>query len=243
MKGVKNTHRIISTLTLLVALLFAGCSQSQLHSSCAQQIDVGAKPATIREAIILFDGSDFDHFTHEDGSAVRWKIVDGDAMQVVPDTGSIMTKREFQNFRLHVEFNVPQTEASGQGRGNSGVYLQRRYEVQILDSYNLPLKNNDCGALYKTRAADINVCRPPGQWQAYDIIFHAPRWQKEDQKYKKVENARITIFHNGTIIHNNADIPNKTGAGRPESPEPAPVLLQDHHNKVKFRNVWIVPLD
>jgi len=191
------------------------------------------------DAIILFDGEDFSHWTTDGDKDVGWKIVDG-AMKIVPGSGSIMTKRIFRDFKLHVEFNTPQMppNVKGQGRGNSGVYLQRRYEVQILDSYGLEPKNNECGSLYRFKAPDKNVCRMPGRWQSYDIIFHAARFDGN----RKTQNARITVWHNGVLIHNDIKLANKTGAGRPEGPEPGPILLQNHGNEVSFRNIWIVPL-
>jgi hypothetical protein len=157
----------------------------------------------------------------------------------VPKSGSIMTKRDFRDFKLHVEFKTPQMppNVKGQGRGNSGIYLQRRYEVQILDSYGLEPKNNECGSLYRFKAPDKNVCRMPGRWQSYDIIFHAARFDGN----RKTKNARITVWHNGVLIHNDVELENKTGAGRPEGPEPGPILLQEHGNEVSFRNIWIVP--
>ena len=193
--------------------------------------------------IVLFDGTDFSHWMHPNGKDVRWERV-GDAMKIVPRTGSIITKRNFRDFKLHIEFKLPQLPANvrGQGRGNSGVYIQRRYEVQILDSYGLPRKNNECGSIYKTRAPDKNVCKKPGEWQSYDITFRAARFDGEGKNAKKVKNARITVRHNGVMIHDDVDVPNKTGAGRPEGPEPGPILLQEHGNKVEFRNIWIEPL-
>ena len=193
--------------------------------------------------IVLFDGRDFSHWTHQSGKDVRWERV-GDAMKIVPRTGSIITKRNFRDFKLHIEFKLPQLPANvrGQGRGNSGVYIQRRYEVQILDSYGLPRKNNECGSIYKTRAPDKNVCKKPGEWQSYDITFRAARFDGEGKNAKKVKNARITVRHNGVMIHDDVDVPNKTGAGRPEGPEPGPILLQEHGNEVWFRNIRIVPL-
>jgi len=191
------------------------------------------------DAIMLFGGTDFAHWTTGGNKDIGWDIVDG-AMKIVPRSGSIMTKRDFRDFKLHIEFNTPQMppHVKGQGRGNSGVYIQRRYEVQILDSYGLEPKNNECGALYKSRAPDRNVCRMPGRWQSYDIIFHAARFDGN----RKIKNAHITIWHNGVLIHNDVELENKTGAGRPERPEPGPILLQDHGNEVSFRNIWIVPL-
>ncbi|NQT02310.1 MAG: PmoA family protein [Planctomycetes bacterium] len=191
------------------------------------------------DAIILFDGEDFSHWTTGGDKDVGWKIVDG-AMKITPKSGNIMTKRNFRDFKMHIEFKTPQLppNVKGQGRGNSGIYIQRRYELQILDSYGLEPKKNECGSLYKFRAPDKNVCRMPGRWQSYDIIFHAARFDGN----RKTEKARITVWHNGVLIHDDVKLDNKTGAGRPEGLEPGPILLQDHGNEVLFRNIWIVPL-
>ncbi|MCH7558020.1 MAG: PmoA family protein [Planctomycetes bacterium] len=190
-------------------------------------------------AVMLFGGTDFSHWTAGDGKDIGWKLVDG-AMKIAPRSGSIMTKRDFRDFKMHIEFKIPQMPPNvrGQGRGNSGVYIQRRYEVQILDSYGLEPKNNECGSLYKSRAPDKNACRMSGRWQSYDIIFHAAKFDGN----RKIEKARITIWHNGVLIHNDVELENKTGAGRPEGPDPGPILLQEHGNEVLFRNIWIVPL-
>jgi hypothetical protein len=189
-------------------------------------------------AIILFDGKDFSHWTTGGERDVGWKIVDG-AMKIVPKSGSIMTKQDFRDFKMHIEFKTPQLPPNikGQGRGNSGVYIQRRYELQILDSYGLEPKFNECGSLYRFKAPDKNVCRMPGRWQSYDIIFHAARYDGN----RKIEKARITVWHNGVLIHDDVKLDNKTGAGRPEGPEPGPILLQEHGNEVSFRNIWIMP--
>lgn len=142
------------------------------------------------------------------------------------------------DFRLHLEFRTPfMPAATGQGRGNSGIYIQRRYELQILDSFGEEREYNFCGSLYKTRAPDVNMCLPPLTWQTYDVWFRAARF---DAKRKKIADARITVVHNGVTIHDNVPIPHKTGAGQPEGPEPLPILFQDHHNPVRFRNIWLV---
>ena len=190
-------------------------------------------------AIALFDGSDFSHWQREGGGQIGWKLVDG-TMQITPKTGSIVTKQPVKDFILHLEFKIPQLPANvtGQGRGNSGVYIQQRYEVQILDSYGLEPKFNDCASLYRLKAPDHNACKKPGQWQSYDIAFRAARFEGDT----KTEDARITVYHNGVLVHDDVKIANKTGAGRPEGSEPRPIRLQDHSNAVSFRNIWIVPL-
>jgi len=210
----------------------------------AEPPEVKLEPTRPENAIVLFDGTDFSHWVHQDGKDIKWEIV-GDAMKVVPKTGSIMTKKDYRDFKLHIEFNVPEMppDVKGQGRGNSGVYLQRRYEVQILDSYGLPAENNGCGSLYRVKAPDKNACKKPGEWQSFDIIFHAARFKGQGENARKDKNARITVWHNGVLIHDDVEIPNKTGSGQPEGPEPGPILLQEHGNEVMFRNIWIIPLN
>jgi len=239
MKDLKNTL-LITTMILGIPMVFVGCT----HVCCTRTKRAADVSAPLDRAIVLFDGTDFSHWTSQNGKPVQWKIVDG-VMEVVPGTGSIITKRKFQDFKLHVEFNTPQVppNVKGQKSGNSGVYLQRRYEVQILNSYGLKSKNNDCGALYKAKSPDKNVCKKPGEWQTYDITFRAARFEGEGEHLKKVENVRITVLHNGVVIHDNVELLNKTGAGQQEGPEPDSILLQEHGNKVRFRNIWIVPLD
>jgi hypothetical protein len=207
--------------------------------------DYAHPPKAIIEAVrpgnatMLFNGENFLHWTTGGNKDIGWDIVD-DVMKIVPKSGSIMTKEDFRDFKLHIEFKTPQMpkNVKGQGRGNSGVYIQRRYEVQILDSYGLKPKNNECGSLYKFKEPDQNVCRMPGRWQNYDIIFHAARFDGN----RKTKLAHITIWHNGVLIHNDVELENKTGTGQPEGPEPGPILLQNHGNEVCFRNIWIVPL-
>jgi hypothetical protein len=192
-------------------------------------------------AIVLLDTSgDLSNWEHADkpGSTVEWVFADG-ALEVKPGSGSIVTRRPFGDCRVHLEFMVDDNSRQGQENGNSGVYLQRRYEVQILNSSGQEPADNICGAIYKVKAADYNMARPAGQWQTYDITFRAPRRSPGGAKR---ENARITVYHNGTRVHDNVEVPGSTGAGQPEAPGDAPVLLQDHGNRVKFRNIWIAPL-
>ena len=171
----------------------------------------------------------------------RWRILPSDILEVVPKSGSLVSKQRFEDHKIHLEFRTPfMPKARGQARGNSGVYVQGRYEVQVLDSYGLEGKDNECGGIYKIAAPQVNMCLPPGQWQTYDITFRAPRF---DDDGKKVENARISVVHNGVTIHDNIELPNPTGGGRRKDiAAPGPLLLQDHGNRVQFRNIWIKPL-
>ncbi len=192
-------------------------------------------------AIVLFDGKSLDGWTKTDGKPSAWKLVDGGAVQVAGG-GNIITEKKFDGaFKLHVEFRVPyMPTAKGQGRGNSGVYVQGRYEVQVLDSYGLDSKDNDCGGIYGIAAPKVNACKAPTVWQSYDIEFHAPKCEDG----KKVEMARITVFHNGVKIHDDVKLTkDNTTAGLGGDPcTPGPIMLQDHGNPVQFRNVWLLPL-
>ena len=204
---------------------------------------LGAKPPA--GAIVLFDGKNFDEWEHikkKPGiDSVQWKLVEGGAMEVKPRTGSIITKRKFADVKLHLEFRTPFVpEARGQKRGNSGVYLQGRHEVQILDSYGLEGKDNECGGIYKVAWPAVNMCAPPTQWQTYDITFRAARFNKNGQR---TEDPRLTVFHNGVKIHDEVGVPSPTVAA-PDRTETGPggIYLQDHGNPVQYRNIWLVEL-
>jgi hypothetical protein len=193
-------------------------------------------------AIVLFDGKGLDQWEGADGrSPARWKLVEGGAMQV--QDGGIKTRRAFDgHFRLHVEFRVPYLpNARGQARGNSGVYLQGRYEVQVLDSYGLDPKDNDCGAIYEVARPRVNACKAPTVWQSYDIDFRAPAFQDG----KKVKPAVLSVVQNGVNVQDNVAVPvDNTRAGLGGDPSrPGPIMLQDHGNPVQYRNIWLLPLD
>lgn len=187
---------------------------------------LGLKPT--EDAIVLFDGTTTEGF-------VDAKIDENGNLQM-----GTQTVDNVGDFRLHLEFRLPYMPyATGQGRANSGLYIQERYEVQILDSFGLPGVFNECGALYRTKSPDVNMCFPPLSWQSYDVYFTAARFDAEG---KKIAPARISVMQNGILVQDNFEIPNKTGAGKPEGPEPRPIKLQDHGNPVVFRNIWIEKL-
>ena len=184
---------------------------------------LGEKPPA--GAIVLFDGTSTDNF-------VGGKL-DGDLL-----IQGVTSKRTFQNYSLHLEFLLSYApNERGQGRGNSGCYSQGRYEVQILDSFGLTGENNECGGIYEVKKPDVNMCFPPLAWQTYDIEFKAAKFAADG---KKTDDARMTVQHNGVVIHNDVAIPKATRAAPvAEGPEPGPIYLQDHGNPIRFRNIWI----
>lgn len=194
--------------------------------------------AAVGQKLTLFDGRDTSAWLRDDGRPCDWPIVNG-ALDV--GSMSIVTKEKFRDFQMHAEFWIPRYPPSvtGQARGNSGIYLQRRYEIQILDSFGLAASNVDCGAIYKFRAPTTNASTAPETWQSYDIFFRAARF---DSAGRKTANARVTVIHNGITIHSDVEIPASSGLGIPESNEPGPILLQSNVGKVRFRNLWAIPL-
>jgi hypothetical protein len=204
------------------------------------------------DAIILFDGKDINREWEESffrfggapvvKSPVTWVIKDG-AMECLPSSGSLKTKRNFEDFQLHIEWKTPSViTGEGQSRGNSGVIIEGLYEVQILDSYNnRTYRNGQAGAVYMQYAPLVNASRKPGEWQSYDIIYTAPRF-KDSTTY--FTSPRITVFHNGVLIQNNVSIQGPTFyPGFPQyyimQHGPGPILLQQHGNPIAFRNIWI----
>lgn len=205
----------------------------------------GCKPRTLftgaetipADAVVLFDGKDMSEWVKRGtDEPVGWKVENG-YVEVVPRTGDVCTKELFTDCQLHVEFWLPlMADCKGQARANSGVYLQGRYEVQVLDSYELDSKDDDCGGIYRRAAPMVNASRPPEQWQTYDIFFIAPKF---NEKGVKTECARISVVHNGVWIHHNLEIHEPTGGEIDHNfAEPGPILLQDHGNTVRYRNIW-----
>lgn len=188
-----------------------------------------------RNAVVLFDGTDLSAWHKRGDGPATWVVHDG--IVSCNATGNIISNEQFEDCYVHVEFFIP-----AQGPGNSGVYLQGRYEIQVLshDYPDLPAEKV-CGAIYNVHAPLQSVAQARESWQSFGIIFRAPR---TDAAGRKVENARITVLHNGLVIHNNVEIPGPTGGHLDEAEgTPGPLMLQDHGgNPVSFRNVWAVHL-
>jgi hypothetical protein len=186
-------------------------------------------------AIVLFDGKDLSEWVHGDGRPASWNLVDG-AMEVRVGSGDIRTRSIFKDFQLHVEFWLPlMPNARGQARANSGVFLPGDYEIQVLDSYdNRTYARGECGAIYGIRSPDVNAALPPENWQTYDIIFRGARFDEQGRKVKK---GRITVFWNGIKVHDGVEV------DRPEGDQRGYIRLQDHGCRVRYRNIWIMPLE
>jgi hypothetical protein len=199
-------------------------------------INPGPPPA---DAIVLFDGTDLSQWRSKGGGEAAWEVKDG--VTTVTGTGDIVTKQPFGDCQLHIEWATPaEVKGEGQGRGNSGVIIQGRYELQVLDSYqNKTYFNGQAGAVYSQYAPLVNVCRKPGEWQSYDVIFHAPRF---DENSKLSKPATITVLQNGVLVQDNVEIKGPTGQQPTKyeaHPLKQPLVLQDHGNPVRFRNIWI----
>jgi Domain of Unknown Function (DUF1080) len=220
----------------LAFLLTASFSVTSAAQEKPSDATIGAKPP--EGAIVLFDGKGPGGWVKRDGKTpADWPVTDG---IFTVGHGDILTDKPFGDFKLHLEFNVPyMPKAHGQGRGNSGVYLAGIYELQVLDSYGLKSQDNDCGAIYKQIVPAVNACKPPLQWQTYDITFH--KAVVEDGKV--VKKARLTVLQNGLTIIDNAEISPTPGGIDLAAGQDGPILLQDHGNAVEYRNIWIKPLN
>jgi hypothetical protein len=204
------------------------------------------KPAPApSDAIILFDGKDLSQWTNSKGQPARWKVENG-YMEVVAKTGAIQTKQKFGDCQLHMEWASPVVvKGESQERGNSGVFLMNIYEVQILDCYNnKTYADGMTAALYGQYPPLVNACRPPGEWQTYDIVFHRPHF---DQEGKVTSPARFMVFHNNILVHDNVELIGPT-AHKVRPPYKAhadrlPISLQDHGNPIRFRNIWVRELE
>jgi hypothetical protein len=199
------------------------------------------------DAVVLFDGTSAEEWVHKDGRAAEWMVQDG-VLVCKSGTGDILTKKTFGSAQIHVEFSTPlMAEAKSQARGNSGVYIQGRYEVQVLDSYENPTyANGSAAAVYGQHAPLVNASRPPEQWQKYDMVFHAAECNGEGAVTKP---ATLTLLHNGVLVQDHVRITKNTpGSEVKTACDAGPILLQDHfHPEVKdtllrFRNIWLRPL-
>jgi hypothetical protein len=193
------------------------------------------------DATVLFDGKDLSKWQNGSGGPAEWKIVNG-AIEVVPGKGDIHTAQAFGDCQLHVEWAEPNPpHGKDQDRGNSGIYLMSKYELQVLDSYeNKTYADGQAGAIYAQTPPLVNACLPPGQWQTYDIIFHGPRFSPDG---KLLRRAHETVFQNGVLVQDNTELTGPTDymkrpAYTPHPPK-MPLLLQDHDQPVRFRNIWI----
>jgi len=253
---MKKSLRVLSnTLTILILALASG------HPVAAQTdqkwkahdrnrpaptaVDPGA-PGTETspgrapaDAIVLFDGKDLSKWAQKDGTPTKWKVT-GDYFEVAPKTKDIITKQPFGDMQLHLEFREPAPPVGeDQDRGNSGVIIMGLYEIQVLDSYqSKTYPDGQAGAVYGQYPPLVNVSRPPGQWQTYDIIFHAPRF---DDNGKLLRPAHVTVLQNGVLVQDNVEIHGPTATGDPYKAHAAklPLELQDHNHPVRFRNVWV----
>jgi len=197
------------------------------------------------DAVVLFDGKDLSSWQDAKGGPAKWKVEAG-YMEVVAKTGSIRTKQGFGDCQLHVEWASPAVVVGeSQGRGNSGVFLMDTYEVQVLDCYNnKTYADGSAASVYGQYPPLVNACRKPGEWQTYDIIFHRPRF---DAAGKVVSPARVTVLHNGVLVQDNVELTGPTAhKARPPYKAHAdklPLSLQDHGNPVRYRDIWIRPLE
>jgi hypothetical protein len=203
--------------------------------TCSTQEKAGTAPS---DAIVLFDGKDLSAWT-SGGQPAKWKVADGAAE--VNGTGEIETRASFGDCQLHLEWCAPSpAKGSSQGRGNSGVFFMGRYEVQILDCFeNQTYPDGQTAALYGQVPPLVNACREPGEWQSYDLVFEAPRFEGE----KLVKPARVTVFHNGVLVHHAQEILGATQhravATYAAHPAQLPLKIQDHGDPVRFRNIWV----
>ena len=195
------------------------------------------------DAIVLFDGKNLSQeWTNKAGTELGWTVADG-CITVVDGAGEIKTKREFNDFQLHIEWRSPsEVIGESQGRGNSGIYLQGLYELQVLDNYNnRTYRNGQAGSLYKQHPPLVNACKAPGVWQVYDVIYTAPRFNARGTYFTP---PTVTVLHNGVLVQNHVALRGPTEyIGIPEySVKPhgaGPIILQDHGNPVSYRNIWI----
>ncbi len=250
------TRKYISGLLLSLPILVASAQEQSKEYPKAGKMEPNmtefwlpqpkiVTPGTAKmapsDAIVLFDGTNLSEWeSTRKGNPIGWEIKEG-ALVVKGGTGAIRTKQKFESFQLHLEWSAPtEIVGTGQGRANSGVFLQERYEVQILDNYeNETYSNGQAGSIYKQTRPLVNAMRKPGEWNVYDIIYTAPIF-KEDGTC--IYPPRVTVIHNGVVVQNNTTILGPTeyiGIPKQTAHGAGSIMLQDHGNPVRFRNIWI----
>ena len=242
------TKTFLKSLTFLF-LIFSLTMQAQrrehevtdVWEPVPEVVTPGVGSAPPSDAIILFDGTSLGNWVNRDGNIPEWELNEG-VMTVKPGSGDIRTKQGFGDIQLHLEWRTPEVvKGEGQGRGNSGVFLMDRYEIQVLDSYDNPTyPNGQAASVYKQHIPLVNACLAPGQWQTYDIIFKAPRFNKQG---RVTHPATVTVIQNGVLVQNNVEIWGTTQfIGLPQYKDHSmkePIRLQDHGDLVSFRNIWV----
>jgi hypothetical protein len=226
---------------IFAAIFFCGTSLAEETGKTTKGI-IDIKDLKRPEGAVQLVGDAEHHFVPAGKEASLWVFKDG-VLTASPKWDSVVTKTPYRDFQMHVEFNVNDVPdaKNPEDNGNSGIYIQQRYEVQILNSAGISAeeyKASHAGSIYKIKKPDQLVSKKAGEWQTYDIVFRAARFEGET----KTEDSRITVYHNGALIHDDFAIPRKTGAGQKEGPEPGLIKLQGHHNPVKYRNIWIKEL-
>ncbi|MSU31647.1 MAG: DUF1080 domain-containing protein [Pedosphaera sp.] len=225
-------------LSLLAVISFTLLAATDPKEPAVVTAGVAGSPPS--DAIVLFDGKDLSAWKSEDGTPSKWAVTDGYAEM---RGKSILTRQEFGSIQLHIEWASPaEVKGEGQGRGNSGVYFQGRYEIQVLDSWrNKTYFNGQASAFYGHNAPLVNASRKPGEWQAYDIIFHPPTPSAEG----KIVPGSFTVFHNGVLVQDHIPISGDatTSAKFSGATPTGPLMLQDHGNPVRYRNIWLRKLD
>lgn len=228
-RPVHYTHAFLILFGIVAAAGLGWAAENQEPPRVTPGLD-GSPPS---DAIVLFGGETLSRWQSTNGDDAPWKVADG--VMEVNGTGSILTRQEFGDVQLHVEWATPESaEGSGQERGNSGIYLQGRYEIQVLDSYDNPTYyTGQAGAFYGNFAPLVNASRKSGEWQTYDIIFHAPTRQTD---------GSFTVLHNGVLVQDHVPV-KKPGVAPPgDGPIKGPIALQDHGSPVRYRNIWVRPL-